>query len=135
MHADAANRKGISIATNVAVPEATLEADLLAPILNNLVSNAIEYCRAGDSVSISAHRKDSQGALCIEVADTGPGIAKSEVEKLFYRFYRGRQEGETETAHAGLGLAIAAKAAEAMGGSIEVESELGRGSTFRVILP
>lgn len=135
VHADAANRKGISIATNVAVPEATLEADLLAPILNNLVSNAIEYCRAGDCVFISVHRRDSQGALCLEVADTGPGIAKSEVEKLFYRFYRGRREGETETAHAGLGLAIAAKAAEAMGGNIEVESELGRGSTFRVVLP
>jgi signal transduction histidine kinase len=73
--------------------------------------------------------------LCIEVADTGPGISKSEVEKLFYRFYRGRQGGETDTSHAGLGLAIAAKAAEAMGGRIEVESELGKGSTFRVVLP
>ncbi len=135
IHAEGANRKGISIATNVAVSEAMLEADLLAPILNNLVSNAIEYSRPGDSVSISARRKDSQGALCIEVADTGPGISKSEIEKLFYRFYRGRQEGETDTSHAGLGLAIAAKAAEAMGGRIEVESELGKGSTFRVVLP
>lgn len=135
VHADAANRKGIRLAANVALPEAMLEADLLAPILNNLVSNAVEYGRPGDSVSISAHRRDSQAALCIEVADTGPGIAKSDIEKLFYRFYRGRQEGDSETTHAGLGLAIAAKAAEAMGGRIEAESEPGKGSTFRLIIP
>ncbi len=127
-------KKALSVTTNVSVKEATLERDLLSPILNNLISNAVEYCRPGDSVSVSAYRRDSDGALCIEVVDTGPGIAKSDIEKLFFRFYRGRHEGETGIAHAGLGLSIAAKAAEAMGGRIEAESELGKGSTFRLVL-
>ncbi len=134
IYEEEAKKKTISVTTNVAVPEATLEPDLVVPILNNLISNAIEYCRRGDSISISAYRRDSDAAMCIGVADTGPGIPKSEIEKLFYRFYRRRQQGETGAAHAGLGLAIAAKAAEAMGGRIEVESEVGKGSTFRLVI-
>jgi len=134
IYRERANKKSLPISTNVSVGEVRAEPDLLAPILNNLISNAIEYCRPGDSISISAYRRDSDKALCIEVADTGPGIPKSDIEKLFYRFYRGRQEGETGAAHVGLGLAIAAKAAEAMGGRLEVESELGKGSTFRLVL-
>jgi len=129
-----AARKSISVTTDVSIGEATLEPDLLSPILNNLVSNAIEYSRPGDSVFISAYRRKPDEALCIQVADTGPGIPKSAIDKLFYRFYRGRQEEEAGTAHAGLGLNIAAKAAEAMGGRLEVESELGKGSTFRLVI-
>jgi signal transduction histidine kinase len=132
---DDAKKKSLSVTTNVSVAEATLEADLLSPILNNLISNAIEYCRPGDSIAVSAYWRQPDNSLCIEVADTGPGIPKSDMEKLFYRFYRGRQQGETTAIHAGLGLAIAAKAAEAMGGRIEAESELGKGATFRVVLP
>jgi len=134
IYRERAKKKSLPIGTNVSVQEATVEPDLLVPILNNLISNAIEYCRPGDSVSISAYKRASDSALCIEVADTGPGIPQSDIEKLFYRFYRGRQEGDTDIGHAGLGLAIAAKAAEAMGGRIEVESELGKGCTFRVVL-
>ncbi len=129
-----AEQKSLPISTDVSIGEVMVEPDLLSPILNNLVSNAIEYSRPGDSISISAHTTDSERSFCIEVADTGPGIPKSDMGKLFYRFYRGRQDGETGTAHAGLGLAIAAKAAEAMGGRIEAESEMGRGSTFRLIV-
>lgn len=134
IYKEKAKKKSLSVTTNASVREATVEPDLLVPILNNLISNAIEYCRPGDSISISAYRRDSDEAMCIGVADTGPGIPRSEIEKLFYRFYRRRQQGETGTAHAGLGLAIAAKAAQAMGGRIEVESEVGKGATFRLVI-
>jgi len=135
IYAQRAKEKSLPISTNVSIEEATVEPGLLSPVLNNLISNAIEYCRPGDSVSISAWRRDPDKAVCIEIADTGPGIPKSDIKKLFYRFYRGPRVTETGAPHAGLGLAIAAKAAEAMGGRIEVESELGKGSTFRLILP
>lgn len=134
IYKEKAKKKSLLMATNASVREATLEPELLAPILSNLISNAIEYSRAGDSVSISAYRRDSDKALCIEVADTGPGIAKRDIEKVFYRFYRGPEEVKNSASHAGLGLAIAAKAAEAMGGRIEAESEPGKGSTFRLVI-
>jgi heavy metal sensor kinase len=135
IHKATAEKKSLAIRTNVSIVEATLEPDLLTPILNNLISNAVEYCRPGDSISVAAYQRDADHALCIEVADTGPGIPKSDIEKLFYRFYRGRQRGEGSGVHAGLGLAIAARAAEAMGGRVEMESEPGEGSAFRVVLP
>lgn len=71
----------------------------------------------------------------IEVSDSGVGIAEEEIERLFERFYRAQAATEAVVQGIGLGLSICKAIAEAHGGSIAVESELGKGTTFRVQLP
>lgn len=99
-------------------------------ILLNLVHNAIKYTEAG-TVSVRALRGEE--GMTILVCDTGPGISAEERERLFRRFERGRAHGVVP-GH-GLGLAIARELAECMGGSIQLESEPGRGSCFILRLP
>jgi two-component system phosphate regulon sensor histidine kinase PhoR len=73
--------------------------------------------------------------LVVSVSDTGVGIPKAEQERIFERFYRVDAARSRESGGTGLGLAIAKHLVEAHGGQIEVESEVGRGSTFSVTLP
>jgi two-component system sensor histidine kinase BaeS len=108
---------------------ATGDADRLVQIASNLVENALRSTPAGGSVVVRAE----PGSLAVE--DTGPGLAAGELPHAFERFflferYRGRRAVGT-----GLGLAIVKELAEAMGGSVEVQSEPGRGTTFTVRLP
>jgi two-component system, OmpR family, sensor kinase len=80
---------------------------------------------------LSAHR--SNGAVAIEVADTGPGMSREVKERLFERFYRGGHSRDQEGF--GLGLAIVHQAVRALGGRIEVESAPGAGTRVRLLLP
>jgi signal transduction histidine kinase len=100
--------------------------------LLNLIGNGIKYCRPGDSVTITARRKD--GALVVSVADTGPGIPADALPHIFERFYR-VPGAEEQAVGSGLGLTITRKIVEAHGGEITVESEEGRGTTFTFTLP
>ena len=105
----------------------------LAELCSNLVDNAVKYNREGGRVELRLVKLEGQ--VLLEIADTGIGIPEKSAERIFERFYRvdrGRSRAEGGT---GLGLAIAKHAAEAHGGWIEVETELGRGSRFRVYLP
>jgi two-component system sensor histidine kinase KdpD len=101
----------------------------LEHVLVNLLSNALRY---SDS-EVLVHTARSPGSLSITVTDHGVGIARNELAGIFKRFYRTpdkrRQEG------LGLGLTIAEMVVSAHGGKIEVESDLGQGSSFRVVLP
>jgi signal transduction histidine kinase len=101
----------------------------LEHVLVNLLSNALRY---SDS-EILVHTACSHGSVSITVTDHGVGIARNQLPQIFKRFYRTpdihRQEG------LGLGLTIAEMVVSAHGGKIEVESELGQGSCFRVVLP
>jgi signal transduction histidine kinase len=104
------------------------DPDRLDRILGNLVGNALKY--SDGRVTVSASREG--GAVRVRVVDHGPGIAAEDVANLFERFYRGqRHEGEG----LGLGLFIVRKLVEAHGGRVDVESALGRGSTFSFTLP
>jgi signal transduction histidine kinase len=78
-------------------------------------------------------RLDGAAVLTIEVEDTGAGIAATELDRLFDRFYRGPTE--ERRSGFGLGLPITKEAVEALGGRVEVESELGSGTTARILLP
>ena len=80
-------------------------------------------------------RVSASGDGSIEVRDTGPGIAAAHRERIFERFYRVDDARSRETGGAGLGLAIARWAVEANGGRIEVDSDEGHGSLFRIVLP
>jgi signal transduction histidine kinase len=103
----------------------------LEHVLVNLLSNALRYSDAPSEVLV--HTARSPGSVSITVTDHGVGIARNELPRIFKRFYRTpdthRQEG------LGLGLTIAGMVVSAHGGKIEVESELGQGSSFRVVLP
>jgi signal transduction histidine kinase/CheY-like chemotaxis protein len=109
-------------------------------ILNNLLSNAFKYTEEGEvRLSINWERKD-QGAqalalLDFTIADTGRGIKKEDLEKLFSEYTQFEAAANRRIEGTGLGLSIARGLAERMGGGIDVESEYGKGSVFRVSLP
>jgi signal transduction histidine kinase len=108
--------------------------------LTNLISNAIKFTPEGGQVLVAARRKRSapsgrgQEHLVIQVSDTGYGIPKEDLPKLFHQFFRVHRPGK-EIKGTGLGLAIVSKIVAGHGGRVEVESELDKGTTFTVLLP
>jgi signal transduction histidine kinase len=106
----------------------------LERIFANLVHNALKFTPATGQVVVSAHQR-TNGAreVVVEVRDTGPGIAPEELSSLFVKYHRiaatRQQEGT------GLGLFIVKTLVEAQGGQVEVESRLGQGTCFRILLP
>jgi len=105
----------------------------LVQVLLNLIRNAITYTPQGGIVSITAEQVDA-GYLALVVADTGIGIPTDDLERVFERFYRADTSRARASGGFGLGLAIVRDLVNAMGGSITVESEVGEGSCFRVLL-
>lgn len=99
----------------------------------NLVTNAIQYTSAGGMVIIRLNREDNEAVL--DVQDTGLGIPVAEQSRIFDRFYRVNGDRSRQTGGAGLGLSIAMAIAQAHHGTIQVQSKVGRGSTFTVRLP
>ena len=114
---------------------ALIHADrsLIKQALRIMVDNAVKYTPADGRVTVSAWK--SEGGVRIAVQDTGPGIPQADLGRIFERFYRVDKARSRATGGTGLGLAIAKHIVEAHGGAIEVASEVGRGSTFTVILP
>lgn len=102
-------------------------------LLNNLLSNAVNYSPDGGQVTITA--KGTSGYVEIKIQDTGIGIPKEELPKIFDRFYRVKHPRTRNVMGTGLGLSIVKGAVEAHRGSIDVESVLGQGTTFRILLP
>jgi heavy metal sensor kinase len=112
---------------------AQTDPDKLREVVTNLLHNAIQYNRPNGRIDVSVER--SNGHVQLEVRDTGIGISPEAKQHLFERFYRADPSRNSETVHAGLGLAIVKGYLDLMGAKIEVESEQGHGSTFRVLLP
>ena len=113
--------------------DALADRPQLLRVVDNLVTNAIKFTPDGGTVRLAAR---SEGARAVvEVTDTGAGIPAAEQSDLFKRFFRGTNAIRTAIPGSGLGLAISQVIAEAHGGSIEVESTPGTGSTFRLVLP
>ena len=107
---------------------------LIEQALSNLLSNAIRYSPPETTITVTAAHLDS-GELEISVTDQGPGIAAEHLPRLFERFYRVDQARSRQLGGTGLGLAIVKHIAQAHGGRVEVESTVGEGSRFRIILP
>lgn len=107
---------------------------LLDTVLRNLVSNAIRYTPDGGQVEVGCYLDGAKDAI-VYVKDSGIGIASEHQAKVFDRFYRVDEARDRESGGSGLGLAIAKRSAEAMGGHLELESTLGKGSEFRFVLP
>ncbi|RLB27723.1 MAG: hybrid sensor histidine kinase/response regulator [Deltaproteobacteria bacterium] len=102
-------------------------------VLSNLITNAIHYTPEGGRVTVSANIENDY--FCIRVSDTGIGIPKEELSRIFDRFYRVKNEKTRFITGTGLGLPIVKSIVEAHNGRIKVESEPGKGSTFSAYLP
>ncbi|HEY2944627.1 MAG TPA: ATP-binding protein [Vicinamibacteria bacterium] len=113
---------------------ADLDGLILRQALINLIDNAIKYSPRGTVIRIAVGRDPDANAL-VEVADEGPGIAEAHRSRVFERFYRIDKGRSREDGGTGLGLSIALWAVQAHGGRIDLRSEEGKGSTFRIVLP
>ncbi|MBK8597039.1 MAG: PAS domain S-box protein [Holophagales bacterium] len=133
----AADRKRIGLTVDVDPNASRVMADArrLHQVLFNLVSNAVKFTPAGGRVALEARVDPERGEIRFVVSDTGPGIAREDLGKLFKPFTQLDTRLAREHTGTGLGLALVRQLAELHGGSVEVESEPGRGSRFHVVLP
>ncbi|MER2268013.1 ATP-binding protein [Methylobacterium oxalidis] len=130
-----AQDKGIEIALDVADdlnPRVIGDADRVRQILINLAGNAIKFTERG-GVGVTLTRAGE--GLALAIADTGPGIPEDRIPLLFEEFEQGDGSASRPHEGTGLGLAITRRLVARMGGRIETASKVGRGSTFRVVLP
>ncbi|HID08101.1 MAG TPA: HAMP domain-containing histidine kinase [Armatimonadetes bacterium] len=134
--------KGISTSRGIALhtdmPSEPVLADVdrnaLSRIIANLLDNAIKYTPSQGSVTLRV--RSNPNFAIVEVSDTGIGIPPEHLGKIFAPFYRGAHHPEdSEVRGLGLGLSITKNLVEAHGGTIDVESKLGHGTTFRIMLP
>jgi signal transduction histidine kinase len=131
---------GLFVVQNPDNPTVLADPDKLAQILTNLVSNALKFTPPGGQVKLISEQgvvRDKKRYVRLSVSDTGPGIEAKDKERIFNRFeqvqeIREKMKGQKGT---GLGLTITKGLVEAQGGTIHVESEIGRGSVFSVYLP
>ncbi len=129
-----ADKKKLNLTLDVAadLPAVMGDADRLERAALNLLHNAIKFTPDGGSVSVSASFRDD--AVTVEVSDSGVGIAAEDLPRIFERFYKAdRARGSGGST--GLGLAVVKHTVEAHGGTVGVESEPGKGSTFRLFIP
>ncbi len=117
------------------VPPIAGDSGRLELVLRNLVHNAIKFTPRGGCVTIAAHAVADGTEVALEVRDTGVGIAPDALSRVFERFYKADRSRLRDGDGAGLGLAISRHTVEAHGGRITVSSDLGRGTTFTVLLP
>ncbi len=118
---------------DLAVPPVLADATRARQILSNLLSNAVKYNREGGSISVRAHVRPDQ-RVSIDIADTGMGMSPAQLRELFQPFNRlGRERSSVEGT--GIGLVISKRLVELMNGTLDVHSEVGKGSTFSLILP
>jgi two-component system, OmpR family, phosphate regulon sensor histidine kinase PhoR len=131
---EAAQAKRITL-TVQSPPElaALMNRQLVEQALANYVSNAIKYSPPDTAVTVDA--QDSDGWVTISVSDEGPGISREHLPRVFERFYRVDKARSRELGGTGLGLAIVKHIALVHGGRVDVQSTLGQGSVFHLILP
>jgi len=106
----------------------------LEQALLNLLANAIKFNRPGGEVRVRASL-NAAGQVAITIADTGVGIPSEDVPRIFERFYRVDKARSRQVGGTGLGLSIVKHIVERMKGAVRVESQLGRGSTFTLLMP
>jgi signal transduction histidine kinase len=114
------------------------DAAELDRVVVNLVNNAVKYTHTGGTITITlrpADEEDGDGMVELVVADDGIGIAEADHDRLFTEFFRSTNPAALARPGTGLGLTIVDRIVRRHGGRIEVDSELGIGTTFRVLLP
>jgi signal transduction histidine kinase len=114
-------------------PFAHWDEDRINEVLGNLLSNAFKFTERGGKVSLTVAADD--GSIVITVADTGAGIPPNQLPHIFDKFFQADNQASASSKGTGLGLAIAKEIVEAHGGHIEVDSTVGKGTTFVITLP
>ncbi|UII55148.1 cell wall metabolism sensor histidine kinase WalK [Cytobacillus spongiae] len=129
-----ASEKSIDLEFRSSSEQVVVEADVyrVKQIFINLISNAISYTPNGGKVSILVNEQEDQ--VTVTVSDTGIGIEKKEIPRIFERFYRIDKARSRNSGGTGLGLAIVKHLVEAHHGNISVESEVGKGTSFSIVL-
>jgi two-component system phosphate regulon sensor histidine kinase PhoR len=130
-----AQDKEIAVSTEIELnmPHVLVDRDKVVQVLLNLLFNAIKFTPAGGSVRVSAGTHERYIAVAVE--DTGVGIAREDLARIFERFYKSDKSRSRSSGGTGLGLPIARHIVESHGGSIRAESHEGQGSTFTFMLP
>jgi two-component system, OmpR family, sensor histidine kinase BaeS len=128
-----ATTKGIQLRAHAEHFYVSTDPHLVETVVSNFVTNALRATPEGGQVVVAVRR--SRGRALLTVTDTGPGIPPDEQERIFDRFYRLDRARDRAAGGAGLGLSIARRYAHALGGWIELDSSLGKGSRFSFILP
>jgi signal transduction histidine kinase len=123
----------IALSWEVAPVRVLADRDRLEQVIDNLLSNALRYTDPGGRVVVAVRRLGDGAA--IEVRDTGIGISAADAERVFERFWRGDRSRSRATGGSGIGLAVVRSLVQAHDGRVELESAVGRGTTFRVLLP
>ncbi len=113
--------------------EVRWDEDRMNEVLGNLLSNAFKFTNRGGRVELAASAKDAD--IVIRLTDTGAGIPADQLPRIFQKFFQADNQSKAASKGSGLGLAIAKEIVEAHGGSIEVSSAVGRGTTFTITMP
>jgi len=138
---DTAKSKGLVINARWNIENRYIYADVAKcqQIAVNIISNAVKYTPSGGKITITVDEKmdASKGYanFCLTIADTGIGMSKEFQKDIFEAFSRERNTTQSKINGTGLGMAIVKRLVDLMGGTISVESELGKGTTFRVVIP
>jgi two-component system sensor histidine kinase VicK len=128
-----ARRHTVAFTPEQGIPSLTADKERIEQVLINLISNSVKYTPEGGQIDITAFCRDEK--ISVRVSDNGIGIPEEDIGHIFERFYRVEKSRTSETGGTGLGLAIARELIEAHGGTIEIESELEKGSVVTVTLP
>jgi signal transduction histidine kinase len=128
-----AREAGLSIDSDLQAAPCQIEPERITQVFANLLSNAVKFTPRGGRITV--HTTSESGQAMARVSDNGQGIAASHLPHLFERFYRADASRDRSSGGAGLGLAISRTIALAHGGTLEVTSTVGEGSTFTLSLP
>lgn len=140
----AADLKNVALETRLDLPEnLTLKTDVpkLEKIFNNLISNALKFTPTSGKIQLTGiltskiFQGDALGELNLTISDTGPGIHPKDLPHLFDRFFQSKKNSDGSAGGTGIGLALAKQLSNLMGGELKVNSELGEGSHFTLVLP
>nr|WP_216855749.1 HAMP domain-containing sensor histidine kinase [Paenibacillus qinlingensis] len=127
------SEKDLSIELDLPEIEVSADHQLMHQVWLNLITNGIKYARQQDSLTIAI--QPSETAITVVVSDTGTGLSEAELPHIFTRFYKADRSRNRTSAGTGLGLSIVQKIIQLHGGSVHVQSELGKGTSFTVGLP
>lgn len=128
-----AQERGVFLQSELTEAECVGDSERLGQVFTNLLTNAILHNSTRGEVRLTTRRENH--SVLVTVTDKGPGIAQEDLPRIFERFYRGDKSRTGSTGGTGLGLAISKAIVEAHGGSIQVASQVGEGTSFTVRLP